>query len=240
MQRDTKKIRKGLIHFYDSVAESFSQTRMHWWYGFDFMKPYIRNMRSVLDFGCGNGRLIDFLKSSTESSLSDMLPEIYRGVDVSAGLIERARKRYPEYNFQLINRETNLPFDQKSVDLACAIAVFHHFTPEMATDALCELKRVLKENGRLIVTVWYLWNQKYLPFLGQGVDSQSPAKDGMVPFTSLQGQSMRYCYWWSLPDLELAIEAAGFSVIKSGYTYSKQGEKKNIFIVAEKTSEKKV
>lgn len=48
---------------------------------------------SLLDIGCGTGRLLDEIKISGDNDIT------YRGVDLSPALLEAARKKHPEADF---------------------------------------------------------------------------------------------------------------------------------------------
>jgi cyclopropane fatty-acyl-phospholipid synthase-like methyltransferase len=48
---------------YNMAAENFSETRQNAWPEFELLKPYINEGESLLDIGCGNGRLWQFLNA---------------------------------------------------------------------------------------------------------------------------------------------------------------------------------
>jgi len=54
----------------------------------NFLNQYIENHQKILDLGCGNGRLLNFLKNKKIE---------YIGVDNSEKLLLEAQKQYPEY-----------------------------------------------------------------------------------------------------------------------------------------------
>lgn len=54
------------------------------------------NNKKVLDFGCGNALLLDFLKEN------NIICE-YHGWDISEKMIEVAKKRHPEASFKVVN-----------------------------------------------------------------------------------------------------------------------------------------
>jgi len=146
------EVRKVARTFYDSSAYSFSQTRNYCWDDLNFIKEHIKNQDKILDFGCGNGRLSELFEGKDYE---------YVGVDISNELLKIARKKYPDKEFILIDKENELLFEDGSFDKIFSVAVFHHFNPEMTKQALKELRRILKKDGILILTVWYLWSTKY-------------------------------------------------------------------------------
>ena len=49
----------------------------------------------ILDVGCGTGFLLDILDIDTNG---------YLGIDISPGMIKRAKKKYPKYNFKVSDK----------------------------------------------------------------------------------------------------------------------------------------
>ncbi len=224
------EIRKELKEFYNQIAENFSSTRKYWWRDLNFIKKYLKSEGKILDFGCGNGRLVDFLEG-TELD--------YVGVDTSHKLIEIARKEYPSKSFVKIEDEKRLPFDDNEFDMVFSIAVFHHFTPKMTDNALMEINRVIKKDGILILTIWNLWNPKYLNFLFRSFFLGKFDLSAKISFKYKNQTKWRFCYWWTKKRITKKVKSFGFRIIDSGFTFgekkkTKKKFKRNIFVVAEK------
>lgn len=221
--KKSKQIREKIKEFYNTVAEPFSRTRNQWWNDLRFISQYLKRDHKVLDFGCGNGRLLQFLQTSNEN---------YWGIDISEKLIGIARNKYPENHFKVIEKETEIPFSDNYFDNIFSIAVFHHFNPEMMEKTLQEFNRILKKDGVLILTVWHLWNKKQLKFLLKRWFSGHFELSANLPFQDRQQTHWRLCYWWRKSKLETVLRKNQFEIIKSGVTYNKKGGKRNIFVVA--------
>jgi len=69
---------------YDSYAQEFADTRPFFWRELGYLKKYIKTKHSVLDIGCGNGRLLDIIDKKNVQ---------YTGVDSSESLIEIAKRQ---------------------------------------------------------------------------------------------------------------------------------------------------
>ena len=54
-----KKILKDTEVGYELISEKFSQTRHRFWKELEFIKNFTSDKSQVLDFGCGNGRLVE-------------------------------------------------------------------------------------------------------------------------------------------------------------------------------------
>jgi SAM-dependent methyltransferase len=97
---------------------------------------------SLLDLGCGSGRLAHALGSRVRIG--------YLGLDVVPELLAYARTRCPpDYQFE-VNTGLSLPAADASFDMACAFSVFTHLQHEETFSYLEELARVLKPGGRLV------------------------------------------------------------------------------------------
>jgi len=94
-----------------------------------------------LDLGCGDGGSSGFYLTAHSGS--------YVGVDVAQQALEVARER--GFNVLRIDDAASLPFDDESFDVVvCSEVLEHLFEPQLA---VAEAMRVLRPNGRLILTV---------------------------------------------------------------------------------------
>lgn len=127
-----------------------------------FLEPLLRSMRlskvikhidpgtKVLDIGCGVSAI--FLKT-----LSNKIEQGY-------GLDFKVETETPEnIHVQQSYLTDRLPFEDNFFDYVTMLAVLEHI--EQDIDILKEIKRVLKPNGKLILTVPSTWSQPVLEFL---------------------------------------------------------------------------
>jgi SAM-dependent methyltransferase len=101
----------------------------------------------ILDYGCGTATL---LRLMAEAGLAASL----LGCDVSVGMLEEARRRWPSGTPapDLHVQDGSLtPIATGSVDLVIISAVLHHVAPEDRLGVYAELQRVLRPGGRLVV-----------------------------------------------------------------------------------------
>ena len=96
---------------------------------------------TVLDVGCGTGRLLRKAKARWPKAQ-------FIGVDPAAGMIENARRLMPDAKFYVSQAES-LPLPDASVDLVFSTASFHHWQDQ--EKGLREIKRVLQVGGRLFL-----------------------------------------------------------------------------------------
>lgn len=96
-----------------------------------------------LDFGCSDGTFLSKLKSKDVKQLV--------GVDISEEAVAKGQRRFPELEIIKINNATHLPFDDDTFSSVTILDVLEHVYEQ--AEILAELNRVLKDKGRLIVTV---------------------------------------------------------------------------------------
>ncbi|MEI8343732.1 MAG: methyltransferase domain-containing protein [Candidatus Moraniibacteriota bacterium] len=215
MKKETaKKILQETEAGYDLISQKFSQTRKHFWRGLEFSSDYCKEDDNVLDFGCGNGRLLELL---AEKSVQ------YYGVDVSQKLIELAKQKYPENTFSKINpSETRLEFEDNYFNAIFSIAVFHHFpSKKYRQEVARELYAKTKNGGRIIVTVWYLFQERYFKnilknwFAKLQGKSQLDWNDCEISFTDNQGKKFqRFHHAFTKRELQKLFQEVGFEIEK--------------------------
>jgi SAM-dependent methyltransferase len=101
---------------------------------------------SVLDFGCGCGRVLRFLKPPAAG------PTFY-GTDIDEEAILWSKKHFPTVQWAVNGPLPPLRYPDKFFDFAFALSVFTHLDENYQDAWLRELKRVLKPNGLLLATV---------------------------------------------------------------------------------------
>lgn len=99
---------------------------------------------SVLDFGCGIGII---------SSL--FAKEYYLGIDIDGERIKYAERIFPNYNFYVFE-EQKLPVTDNTIEYILINSVLHHIDSEAVSPYIKEFFRVLKPNGKIIISEPYL------------------------------------------------------------------------------------
>ena len=224
-EKISDQYRASVAEFYDAVAGPFSGTRQYWWQDLEFIGKYYRFGDRIVDFGCGNGRLLELIKAPVTD---------YLGLDISEKLLDQARIKYPTYKFTHIENESSLPLSTGEIDCVYTIAVFHHLNAVMALNALNEIKRVLKPGGKIILSAWYLWSWSKLKYLLPNWLRLSFGLSAKIPFRAGDQVFQRLCYWWTLVGLKKIARQANLKIIESGYTKGASGEKRNMYLVLEK------
>jgi len=194
---------------YDLIGKEFSASRQYIW---PDLKPFLDKVKSnssVLDIGCGNGRLLLGLPENTK----------YTGMDISRELLTEAKKAYPKINFieADITKEStwkNLPL----FDSVFCIAVLHHLpTQKDQLFVLKQIKNHLKPKGKVLITAWNLWQPKYLKY---HLDIKTKLQNPHFVYIPFQGKP-RFCFAVTKSYLKKLLKLANFKlkIIKSPHNY---------------------
>ena len=235
-EKTVKEILKSTSDIYNKIAPDFYQTRQKPWPILDLIKSYAVKAGSIVDFGCGSGRLTELVEDSQN----------YLGLDNSNQLIKIAKNNYSNrknLNFQVQDiLDYQLP--ENNFDLALLVAVLHHLpTTELRLKILKNIHRSLKNNGQLIITSWNLWQKNYRRHLFNYKLKLIKYKiwdlnDAFIPWQANDLKELRYVHSFSRGELKKLLETAGFRVKEMFYEY--QGKKssrwkgKNLIAIAEK------
>ena len=104
--------------------------------------------KSVLDAGCGQGRLYECFRDKNID---------YLGVDSCAELVKLARDHYGE-RFEIGEILTLSQLPQFDFDYIFCVGVLHHLPGQkLQLEALNQLKSKAKTGGQIIISVWNIW-----------------------------------------------------------------------------------
>jgi ubiquinone/menaquinone biosynthesis C-methylase UbiE len=215
-KKAVEKILSETERGYNLMAEKFSETRKFFWRGLEFIGDYTKNGDRILDYGCGNGRLLELINNKNVE---------YIGVDVSQKLIDIAKSKYASDNLNFLkisSSQTSLPFKDNFFNTVYSIAVFHHLpSEELRNKTANELYRVTQPGGYIVVTVWNLWQWSYIKnilknwlnkLLGK---SRLDWNDCYINFKNNQGEVFsRYHHAFTINEIQNIFSTAGFTIEK--------------------------
>ena len=228
-KRDAQLTIQQTKRVYDAIAQSWAATHKELWEDLLPLKKYTKDGDTVLDLGCGSGRLYQlFLGLSIR----------YVGADQSREQLKFARKRYPRGKF-VYGEMTNLSFKDQTFDVIYCIAAFHHL-PDKKTrvQALKEMKRVLKPGGRVVMTNWHLWGKWGREKVKEGKYSTARGNNFLIPWRDEKRNItvQRFYHGFTRGELRALFREAGFRVekqyISKGYSKNDAVVKENIVSVA--------
>jgi ubiquinone/menaquinone biosynthesis C-methylase UbiE len=131
---------------FDRWSKRYDRSKWQWLHfdrvhriAFSLAAPF-GEPRSVLDVGCGTGRLL--------RAAHDRWPEARLiGVDPSEGMVEAGRNRTPA-ELHLAGAE-DIPLPDRSIDFAFSTIAFHHWADQAR--GLREVARVLRPGGAFVL-----------------------------------------------------------------------------------------
>jgi SAM-dependent methyltransferase len=154
----------GQMLLYDSYKE-IGNKFLHYFIKYGNLKPH----ENVLDIGCGPGRnayaLTKYMTSGT-----------YEGIDIVGPAIEFCKLTFipshPNFNFHIADiynkwynpkgklkaSDYKFPFKNESFDFIFLTSVFTHMLPEDMENYFSEISRLLRKNGRCLITFFLIEN----------------------------------------------------------------------------------
>jgi SAM-dependent methyltransferase len=105
------------------------------------------DFESVLDFGCGSGRVLVPLWRRWGGDTA------FHGCDIDDGAIAWLRAHHPEIPAAVNKFRPPLPYAADSFDLVYSISVFTHLDEPDQFDWLEEVRRVLRPGGLALLTI---------------------------------------------------------------------------------------
>lgn len=160
-------------YYYEKMLNGSPSQRF--WHQHKFLKvaEKIKDGERVLDLGCGPGSFISILARSH--------PQVsVVGLDIASSQIEFARKFIePQFgnrvSFKCYEPQSfDLPFESNQFDVVTSIEVIEHVHPYLAYRILQDAKRVLKANGKILLTTPNY--RSFWPLLEWILEKVSPVK----------------------------------------------------------------
>lgn len=181
------------------------------------LTPGIESLR-ILDVGCATGRLLCKLAEAGARHLS--------GVDLAPRIIDVALQKLRDHGFEAelksADVEVRVPWPHSWFDVVTLTGVLHHFfRPD---DAVCEINRVLRCNGRIIIV------DPWFPSLLR------PLVNLYLRFFSHDGD----CHFYSPTDVAQMLERHGWCKTQyhrvGRYSFMVSGPKEKAEVVAKRMS----
>ena len=204
--------------FYHHFGDQFSATRQRLQPGVRKILETIQEDDSVLDLGCGNG---NFLREIYERGHNARL----LGMDFSLPLLRNAESNagveYHEVDLSKLSDLSAQLLIPDSWSVITAFAVMHHIpSTEMRLNVLRTVRKLMKENGKFILSNWQFLNSPKLRSRIQSWDRVGICKgdldegDYLLDWRS-GGEGLRYAHHFSTEELSRLADQAGMHVIDS-------------------------
>lgn len=250
--------------FYRLQSEDFSRTRRSPWPGWKrVVSAYEErnptsdtgSLLSILDVGCGNGRLLPFLTEHSQASIR------YFGVDSSLALLMNARsdaagRTSPQPKLVAAELIDDRPLEflgSAQFDLAVVFGVLHHIPSYQARQSLLSaLADCLASGGMMAVSFWQFGEQRR--FLRRSVSWTDYNKQAREPIEKAElekgdmvltwgdqkGQergdsnsNLRYCHFADAKEAGRLIDSLPLRVMEM-YHSDGEGQRQNLYYLLER------
>lgn len=213
---------------YNTIASYFSDTRAYLWEELKALSVYTKPGDTIVDLGCGNGRLYQMFENLQGTDATSGAPISYIGIDQSEELIKIAKEKIPNGIFYVAEL-TSLPLADASCDAVYCIAAFHHLpNRELRLQAVSEMKRILKKGGHIVMTNWNLHSRSVAKNIEKGKWRVQDGNDYIIPWFSPEGKILgeRYYYGFTLQELFELFQEADLEIIDQYFV--RKGEKTDV------------
>jgi len=150
---------------------------------------------SVIDFGCGSGRLAHALPEDYNLN--------YLGIDVIEELLSYAKTKSPKsYKFNIHKKLLSIPVLKETADIICAFELFPLLLHEEIFIYLEDMKRALKNGGKVIFSFLEFDNHQHQLIFNDSVNDRKEFLS--VPLRTFVERSV----------LKLWAEKIGFNIVE--------------------------
>ena len=179
---------------YEEIAEHFKVTRVFTW---PWIKEFINKLpdnSTIYDIGCGNGRNMIFKN------------HIMIGIDNCQKFVNMCLNNN---KFAIYGNMTNINLPDNSADAIISIASFHHLSNKInRINALKEMKRLIKPNSKILLSVWSINQPKKTKVVFNNYGDQ---------FVSWNHKYERYYYIFKLDEITDLFHIVGLKILNYNY-----------------------
>ncbi|SFV57896.1 Ubiquinone/menaquinone biosynthesis methyltransferase UbiE [hydrothermal vent metagenome] len=171
-----------------------------------------KNIDKIVDVACGTGDMMGFWQKQAQKA--DVAISEFVGVDPSNGMVDVARKKFPDFHYH-IAKATEIPLEDASADLLSITYGIRNVVERQ--EAFHEFNRVLKQGGLVVILEFMkdenktvlkklrdIYMHKILPYVGAAISKNLEAytylPDSIENFVTIQG-------------MQKELENAGFEML---------------------------
>jgi ubiquinone/menaquinone biosynthesis C-methylase UbiE len=192
---------KNVESKYDCIAKDYFKLLKDKKYYKEISDKFTSKVKGkILDVGCGNGIITNYLFSKNQNTI---------GVDISSKMLNEAKKKYPKIKFKKMDMKA-LNFKDETFNGVFCFQAFEHIPPEYQRKVLSEFYRTLQKGGILMFnTNNLLYPKRFLAAIANKVMNPS-LKFGEI---KIGGQTKTYRYLSKFSKLDEILKEIGFKII---------------------------
>lgn len=228
--------------FYDQFARDFSTSRAVLSPGILRALRALDGRRSLLDLGCGDGRVGRALATGLVSNRVSR----YRGVDFSEGLLGQAQNPDSVLDYRLLTADLAAPGwsdhlreDSKPFEAAVCFSVLFHIPGRgRCARLLRELRACLSPGGLAVISVWQFLHvaslrKKIVPWNTLGLTPSEVDPGDLLVDWRRGGRGLRYVHHFEEEELVRLCTQAGLTHRESFSSDGRTGDM-TLFLVLER------
>ncbi len=171
-----------------------------------------KEIDKIVDVACGTGDMMGFWQKQAQKA--DVEIKELVGVDPSNGMVDVARKKFPEFHYH-IAKATEIPLEDACADIVSITYGIRNVVERQ--EAFYEFNRVLKQGGLVVILEFMkdenknllkkirdFYMHKILPYVGGAISKNLEAytylPDSIENFVTIQG-------------MQAELENAGFEML---------------------------
>ena len=196
---------------YDTISSDWDTKREYVWKP---VKQFLENQDNkqklkLLDLGCGTGRHLELAQKIGYENLN------LTGADYSIGQLNIVKQK----GFQIKKTDLEkLEFNNEEFDLIICIAAHHHLLePNKQLSSLEEMRRILKNDGKILLSNWFpskdFIEQQLKKKKFEFIDKQKVK----VTYTFNKQKLDRYYYLFEEQELQQLCNKAKLKIIKKEF-----------------------
>lgn len=194
---------------WDEIAKSFDATRKHAW---EECINFMEEGDIAIDIGCGNARHLIPMAEKCKIAV---------GIDISFNMLKISKEKIAKKGLKNVLlvccNACYLPFKDRTFDYALFIATLHNIKGrENRIKALEELKRILKKDGKALISVWARWQDRWRKYFFKEIFKfRREFGDIYIPWRKDGLNVKRFYHLYSMAELKKDIKKAGLKIEKA-------------------------
>ncbi len=217
--------------FYNKTAIYFDNSRNYFWKGWDRVLEELqkKEIKSVLDIGCGNGRFYKFLRENLKEKFE------YLGIDSNEYLLNKAAENITDLKAKFI--KADILADPLSIittekhKLIVLFGVLHHIPSwNKRLEILSMAKELLSEDGILVLSFWNFkdepkLNNKIAKWEVLDIEEKDLEENDFLVGWDRGVNALRYCHYFSKEEINRIVETLDLKLIS---LFNAEGENENL------------